>query len=287
VILLDLGKGELATNDKLINTLGATVLNVPTDPIPLDFFYGSNDIHSKTSAMDSMVAFRDSFSKLGVSLGAVQQQRIQEILEPKFAETSQISLLDIKDWIDEYYDEQKIKPDSITSLMSTLTGYTIFKPNLSPQEFFAKSWIISFAGAQDSVKNLCVYLLLDSLNAYLNKQTKSPCDSQNNRLLKYVLAIDEARHLLDSKHKALSGIMRVHRSKGAMVMLASQSPDDYDGQADDYLEHIGLPVCFNTNATGTKTLKNLFKAKASDLSELKTGECLTVKDKNPVVIKSF
>ena len=272
VILLDLGKGELATNQALIESMGATVLNVPTDPIPLDFFYGSNDIHSKTSAMDSMLAFRDSFSKLGVSLGSVQQERIQEILEPKFAETSKISLLDIKDWIDEYYDEQKIKSDSITSLMSTLTGYTTFKPNLSPQEFFSKSWIITFAHAQDSVKNVCVYLLLDAFNAYLKKQKESPCDSQNNRRLKYILAIDEARNLLDSKHKALSDIVRLHRSKGAMAILASQSPSDYDGQADDYLENIGLPVCFNTNATSTKTLKNLFKANSNDLNSLKTGE---------------
>ncbi|MEN9912217.1 MAG: hypothetical protein RI956_661, partial [Pseudomonadota bacterium] len=35
------------------------------------------------------------------------------------------------------------------------------------------------------------------------------------------------------------------------------------------------------------TLKNLFKANSNDLNSLKTGECLTIKDQKPVVIKAF
>lgn len=282
VILLDLGKGELATNQALIESMGATVLNVPSDSIPLDFFYGSN-----TAAMDSVLAFREILFKLGANLGPVQEKHLKEALLPHFAEANKMSLANIKEWLDEYYAENKLKEDGVTSLIDTLTSYKTFEPILSPEEFFSKSWIITFADAQDSVKNVCVYLLLDAFNAYLKKQKESPCDSQNNRRLKYILAIDEARNLLDSKHKALSDIVRLHRSKGAMAILASQSPSDYDGQADDYLENIGLPVCFNTNATSTKTLKNLFKANSNDLNSLKTGECLTIKDQKPVVIKAF
>ncbi len=285
--MLDLAKGELATNQALIESMGATVLNVPSDSIPLDFFYGSNHTEYKDAAINSVIALRDSFSKLGTNLGVVQEMRIKEALLPHFAEANKMSLANIKEWLDEYYAENKLKEDGVTSLIDTLTSYKTFEPILSPEEFFSKSWIITFAHAQDSVKNVCVYLLLDAFNAYLKKQKESPCDSQNNRRLKYILAIDEARNLLDSKHKALSDIVRLHRSKGAMAILASQSPSDYDGQADDYLENIGLPVCFNTNATSTKTLKNLFKANSNDLNSLKTGECLTIKDQKPVVIKAF
>jgi DNA sulfur modification protein DndE len=282
VILLDLGKGELATNQALIESMGATVLNVPSDSIPLDFFYGSN-----TAVMDSVLAFREILFKLGANLGPVQEKHLKEALLPHFTEANKMSLANIKEWLDEYYAENKLKEDGVTSLIDTLTSYKTFEPILSPEEFFSKSWIVTFAHAQDSVKNVCVYLLLDAFNSYLKKQTESQRDSQDNRRLKYILAIDEARNLLDSKHKALSDIVRLHRSKGAMVMLASQSPSDYDGQADDYLENIGLPVCFNTNATSTKTLKNLFKANSNDLNSLKTGECLTIKDQKPVVIKAF
>ncbi|MEY3997172.1 MAG: hypothetical protein RL344_1515 [Pseudomonadota bacterium] len=285
VILLDLGKGELATNQALIESMGATVLNVPSDSIPLDFFYGSN--HTETAAMNSVLAFREILFKLGANLGAVQEKHLKEALLPHFAEANKMSLANIKEWLDEYYAENKLKEDGVTSLIDTLTSYKTFEPTLSPEEFFSKSWIITFAHAQDSVKNVCVYLLLDAFNLYLKKQTESQRDSQDNRRLKYILAIDEARNLLDSKHKALSNIVRLHRSKGAMAILASQSPSDYDGQADDYLENIGLPVCFNTNAISTKTLKNLFKANSNDLNSLKTGECLTIKDQKPVVIKAF
>ncbi len=61
--------------------------------------------------------------------------------------------------------------------------------------------------------------------------------------------------------------------------MASQSPDDYDGQSDDYMEQIGLPVCFKTNATSTAVLNNMFKAKRNlNFSALEPGVCLTVLD---------
>lgn len=58
--------------------------------------------------------------------------------------------------------------------------------------------------------------------------------------------LDESRTLLANRHPGLSNLLRLHRSKGLAVMLASQSPDDYDGTSDDYFEQIGLPICFRT-----------------------------------------
>lgn len=101
-----------------------------------------------------------------------------------------------------------------------------------------------------------------------------------------MLAIDEARHLLASKHKALSDIIRLHRSKGIVVALASQSPDDYEGEADDYLENIGLPICFLTNAESTKILENMFKQKPQ-MSALPKGVCLTLKEGKATKVQAF
>lgn len=100
------------------------------------------------------------------------------------------------------------------------------------------------------------------------------------------LAIDEARHILGSKHLALSDNIRLHRAKGLMVMLASQSPDDYDGAGDDYLENIGLPVCFKTNAASGQVLQNMFRGKVS-FASLPTGVCLTLKDSKAIKVKAF
>ena len=286
VILLDLGKGELADDDNLALALNAKVLRVPSNAIPLDMFYGSN--HGDDSDVaDSVMGFRDSFMKvISGNVGAVQKDNIKEALKPYFSTKEKITLDNVKNWLKDYYEENELKTDSVISTINDLTEWQIFGADFSPTEFFSQSWIITFAHAQDTVKNLSAYLLLDSLNTWMKRLDAAPQDSQGHRALRCILAIDEARHILGSKHKALSDIIRLHRSKGLVVMLASQSPDDYEGEADDYLENIGLPICFKTNADSTKVLENMFKHKPQ-MSSLTNGVCLTLKDGKSIKIKAF
>lgn len=286
VVLFDLGKGDLADDKELIQALNAKILRVPEDAIPLDMFYGSNQ-GDDSNVADVVMGFRDSFTKvINSSVGAVQKDSIKEALKPYFASKDRISLGDVKKWLTDYYEENEKKTDTVISTINDLTEWKIFTPDYSPSEFFSQSWIITFAHAQDTVKNLSVYLLLDSLNTWLKRLDSATTDSQGHRAIRCVLAIDEARHILASKHKALSDIIRLHRSKGMVVMLASQSPDDYEGEADDYLENIGLPICFKTNAASNKVLENMFKGKPQ-MASLSSGVCLTLKDSKPIKIQAF
>ena len=286
VVLLDLGKGELADDEKLVQALGARVLRVPADAIPLDMFYGSNQ-GDDSDVADSVMGFRDSFIKvISGNVGAVQKDNIKEALRPHFASKERITLDDVKKWLKDFYEENEQRTDSVISTINDLTEWKIFSADFSPTEFFSQSWIITFAHAQDTVKNLSAYLLLDALNTWMKRLDAAPQDAQGHRALRCILAIDEARHILASKHKALSDIIRLHRSKGLVVMLASQSPDDYEGEADDYLENIGLPVCFKTNADSTKVLENMFKHKPQ-MASLPLGVCLTLKEGKAIKVKAF
>lgn len=207
-------------------------------------------------------------------------------MKPQLATKQNITLSDIKKWLKDYYEENELKTDSVISTINDLTEWDIFSADFSPTDFFSQSWIITFAHAQDTVKNLSAYLLLDALNTWMKRLDAASQDSQGHRAIRCILAVDEARHILGSKHKALSDIIRLHRSKGLVVMLASQSPDDYEGEADGYLENIGLPVCFKTNADSTKVLENMFKHKPQ-MSSLQSGVCLTLKEGKAIKIKAF
>lgn len=285
VILLDLGKGDLANRRDFIEAIGARVVRVPEEPIPLDMFYGSDE--SEAAASDAIMGFRDSFTKVMQSrAGAVQQETIKDALRPLFLQLDQISLEDISKTLRDFYQDRGLKTDSVISTISDLTERTVFRPDLPPAQFFAQSWIITFAGAHDTQKNLATYLLLDALNTFLKRTSEAPQDSKGHRAIRAVLAVDEARHLLASRHKALSDNIRLHRSKGLMVALASQSPDDYDGAGDDHLENIGLPVCFKTNAASNQVLQNMFRGKVS-FASLSAGVFMTVKDGKPIRVKAF
>ncbi len=58
------------------------------------------------------------------------------------------------------------------------------------------------------------------------------------------------------------------------------------GQSDDYMEQIGLPVCFRTNATSTAVLNNMFKSRPN-FSSLESGTCLTVVENSTRKVKVF
>ena len=285
VILLDLGKGDLANDTALIDALGAKILRVPEDGIPLDMFYASNQ--NDEVATDTVMGFRDSFSSVVQGkLGPKQLDNLREALKPLFMSQEKITLENVRLQLDQYYQDNDLKVDSVMSTINDLTQYTIFRPDFSPQQFFSRSWVITFAHAHDTIKNLAVFLLMDALNTYMKRSSEASQDSDGHRAINLVLAVDEARHLLAAKHDALSDNIRLHRSKGLVVTLASQSPDDYDGKSDDYLENIGLPICFNTNAVATKVLQNMFRGKAN-FSTLPSGVFMTLKDMKQVKVKAF
>lgn len=287
VLLIDVGKDELADRSELAKELDAEVIRVPKSPIPLDMFQGSNE--SPDSALEATEAFRESLNKaLQSGLTDNQKTRVLEALKPLFRQREHVQLPDLQSAIDRYYEEQGTRPDRVNSIMNELCQRTLFVPTLSPEKFFSKNWIITFGGAPEESRKLVLFLLFDALHRYLRSLPEAQTDAEFHRGLRLAVAIDEAKPLLATKHDGLSKMVRLHRSKGLTVLMASQSPDDYEGQSDDYLEQIGLPICFKTNATSTAVLNNMFKSKRGlNFSALESGVCLTVLDGNQTKVKAF
>lgn len=273
VILLDLGKGDLADNVDLAQRLGAEVLRVPEQAIPLDMFHRTQETDNAAHVLQ---AFRDSFERaMSSKPGAKQLDVFREALKPLFNDKERITLGQIKEAMGRYYSEQKLKTDSVIATINDLIQFKLFEPENPPEYFFQRNWIITFGNATDTSKRLASFLLVDALHNYLRRCPESEVDSEGHRPLRLLLAIDEARPMLTARHPGLSNLLRLHRSKGLCVMLASQSPDDYEGAADDYLEQIGLPICFRTNADSPQVLRNMFGI-TPNFSALEKGVCLSV-----------
>ena len=273
VILLDLGKGELANNAELAKQLDAEVLRVPEQAIPLDMFHRNEETDNPAHVLQ---AFRDSFELAMASKpGAKQLDAFRESLKPLFKHQERITLPHIKQALDRYYSEHKLKTDSVTATINDLIQFKLFEPEETPDDFFQRNWIITFGNATDTSKKLAGFLLVDAMHNYLKRCPEASLDIEGHRSLRLLMAVDEARSMLGSRHPGLSNLLRLHRSKGLFVMLASQSPDDYEGAADDYLEQIGLPVCFRTNANSPKVLNNMFRG-TPNFSALEQGVCLSV-----------
>ena len=96
--------------------------------------------------------------------------------------------------------------------------------------------------------------------------------------------IDEAHQILGTKLPSLSRLIRMSRSKGGVVMLVSQSPDDFSGEDDEFLDNMGLVAAFATNAKPGAAARVL--GKGANLTNLQTGQCFVRLDKTTKKIKA-
>ena len=274
VLLLDMAKGDLATNEFLIHELGATVLRAPRDPIPLDVLHVPEQ--TETEARTAAFRFRDSFKTVmesrpgGKQLDALRESAYRTFLSGK----PPIRIADVRDRLKEVYAELKQKPDVVSATFNDLTSWELFAPQFSPQEFFSRSWIIDLHDAPETAQRLIVFLLLDAVYAHYRAMKDAPLDADGHRALRISIGIDEARKVLGYGQQSLISLVRESRSKGIALFFMSQSPDDFDQEEDNFLENIGLAVSFNTSAPSARALQS-FLGQNIDLSGLAKGVAVT------------
>ncbi len=280
VLLLD-PKGEFVKDGELVRktewggkTLeaflpGIRPLDVPRVSIPLDFLWRSPDM-SEQELAQLAIAFQDSFQKCIRSKGDVKLDLLRQaalgLLE---RQRRPISLEDVLQALTDVADRSRQSVGSIGAKLSAMTSLSMIRPSVSPGEFFSKRWVISFGGASDEPKRLTIFLILDALNSYLMSLPDSPVDSDGNRSLRHLLVVDEAVEVLRYRHRALSSLVRKSASKGALVVLLSQSADDFDQEEDDFLEQMGTVAVFALSSSSVKNLDGAFgrRMRVEDFSD--------------------
>lgn len=282
-IIFDIGKGDLANDKYLTESIGAKVIKVPVEPVPLDVLFVEEK--SNTSILDSARRFRDSFMRANTSrLGGKQSDAVREAGIRALRKKSPVTLNDLRESLEEVYMEKNKKTDDIVfSALKEMCDYNLFSPQMSPDEFFSQSWIIDVHEADEMTQRFVVFLILDAIDTYLARLRDSALDEEFNRALRLMVVIDEARKVLGFGQASLINIVRTSRSKGGAVLFITQSPDDFTQDDENYLENIGLSVCFRTNAKNT-SLKAVLGGNV-DLAGLPNGVCVTRLPENSGVLR--
>jgi len=170
------------------------------------------------------------------------------------------------------YQRLSMKHDGAVSALNDICRFPIFEPMMTPKEFFASSWLISLpSSVPEATQTITVNLLLDALDRHLSAEGDSEKDEKGNRALRVLCMIDEAHRILGTKLPSLTSLIKESRSRGGMIMLVSQSPDDFVGEDDDFLAEMGLTVAFGTNAKPNAVTRIL--GKGANLATLQVGEC--------------
>jgi DNA sulfur modification protein DndE len=268
-------KGDLGTDasgggyhiDELFD---ADTLEPPRSPIPLDVL--SLTSTSEIDVAEAASRFRESFSRLkGSRLGDRQRTALHEAASIALRAGGRCELSDIRDALVGVYEDHEMKEDGAIAAIQEICRFPLFKPTLSPADFFQKSWIIKLPPnvAEDS-RTIVVNLVLDALDQHLNSLPDADSSADGSRGLRILCMIDEAHQILGTKLPSLANLIRMSRSKGGAVMLISQSPDDFSGEDDEFLSEMGLVAAFSTNAPPRNAARIL--GKAANLGSLQTGQ---------------
>lgn len=274
--------------NRLNEVFSAQVIGPPRQPIPLDVLHlPSTDAFDVKLAADR---FRDSFCRLkGARAGDKQKDALAVAAERALARTRPTRLSDVRDALQAEYQRRQMKHDGAVSLLNSLCRFPLFEPLQSPAEFFRQSWIVRLpaADAPEDTRAIVVNLLLDALERYLLSLPNAPLDSEGNTALRHVLFLDEAHLVLGRRLPSLSALIRQARSKGGIVILGSQSPDDFEGEDDDFLAQMGLIATFATNAKPA-AVKRIMGG-GLDLPGLPDGVCWARRlgDQGPIRVQAF
>lgn len=264
-------KGDLASAYGLDTSFDATVLVPPRSAVPLDVLAtGAGD---ETTLKEMAGRIRDSIARVKTTrLGGVQADALREAVLHVLRTKRPATLADVGRALEAEYERRERKPDELVATLRELNQFTLFEPRSAPDDFFARSWIITLPpDAPSEVKRLVINLTLDALDRWLNSLPEAPLTG-GRRAVRHICLVDEAHVVLSSKLPALGNLIRMSRSKGGVVVLISQSPNDFEGEDDAFLDNVGLTLAFNTNAKAGPTARIFGKGQV--LAALGPGEAL-------------
>jgi hypothetical protein len=202
--------------------------------------------------------FRDSLAACCKSTGDNQLTILRTAVEQVVRSENRRDLFAVREAYKRKLEEAGTRHDSILSRLMELTDLQLFAAEKRPSQFFAESCVLSLKSVpSEELKKLVILLVLDSLRSHILSQPESMLSDDGFRALRHLLVIDEARRILASKrYESLVDLVRQGRSKGEVVMLLSQDPSDFDGQADDFTTQLGTVIAFAC-AQSQKGLRSL------------------------------
>ncbi len=254
--------------DKLFN---ARTISPPHQPVPLDVLSLSST--EKVDITNAAYRFREAFENIKDSrLGVRQRGTIYEAAERALNSQSPCELRHVLNALVNIYEEKEIQEDGAILTMRELCHFMLFKPEFDLVSFFQQSWLIKLPqNAPEDSRRIVVNLVLNALDRYLNSLDDASTDADGARGLRVLCMVDEAHQILRRKLPSLSNLIRMSRSKGGAIMLISQSPDDFSGEDDEFLNEMGMVAAFGSNAS-SRHVKRIF-GQGVNLNTLKPFEC--------------
>lgn len=287
-------KGDLRADRTFAAEINATPIVLGRDPVPLDAL-------ARTTAEDGeLIRVADGFvaaMKGAISeMGPKQEHTLRDVTKLALREAGvnrAVSLEDIAQAVDARYRKNNQRDvDVLNASLHKIKDYQLFRPELSPAEFFSRSWIILLHDVSDEAVRFVMLFLLDTLLRYLRSCPPAELDTKLDvRQLRLLLTIDEARRVMNvAPQSLLDGLVLECRSQGLSCFFLSQSPDHLDIASDDIVSQFETAATFEADVS-SKAARRVLGPRATPgmVQELEIGTCLAriPGHDGPVIVRAW
>lgn len=283
-IIFDYAKGDIAGDVDFVNATQAELIDVEQQPIPLNIFETEGTEKANKFAAQRIV---EIVKNVEANIGKVQEDNLYHAILTAYERAKALGYR-YPDFqlVAEELEEISPKADSLTSVFRPLTQFNLFAAHSTPvwDSPVNRTAVIDIHRLP-AAKDLTVFLVLNELYRQLMVMPDSRVNPVTKaREMRTVIVLDEAHHFLGSKRRVqvLEKLIREIRSKGASVMLLSQSPDDYDKTDFDFLALLEFVYVLQCNPSSPKFLSQAFglstdqaKKLMREVTYLKQGEAIT------------
>ena len=282
-VIFDYAKGDIAGDSTFIMNTKAEVVDVKRKPLPLNIFAGA--VKTEAEQRSNAEKIVNLFKNVEANIGKVQEDNLYNAILNAYKNAATYPDFD------KIRDELRLlnpKPDSLTSILRPLVEQSYFTKS---DEMIWLNWtnktlIIDLHEIER--KDLVCFLILDQIFTELKKLGDAPYSKEKGaRKIRTVVVIDEAHNFLSvpKRAKILERMIREVRSMGGMVILASQSPDDYNTAQFDFLELLEFPIVLKSTPQSAKFLEQKFSISATqakdllkEIGKLNRGEAFLMND---------
>lgn len=265
-VIFDYKDGDIANDADFVLDTQAEVLRVSSKPLPLNPFagVGASDREQRSVAERLVQIVRD----VEANIGKVQENNLYQAILSAYQTASPYP--DFRD-IRAELDLLSPRPDSLTSVLRPLVDQHYFAFSNEPiyQQWTNKTLVVDIHDIER--KDLVCFFVLRQIFEELKRLGPAPFDETTKaRQLRIVVVLDEAHNFLESKKRSsiLAKMIREVRSSGGAVVLASQSPDDYDKADFNFLELVEYPIVLKSNPSSPKFLEQKFSLSPKAAKEL-------------------
>ena len=264
-IIFDYKDGDIAKDKEFIEGANAELLDIKNNPLPLNIFAGANTEKEQRERAERIV---EIVKNVEANIGKVQEDNLYNAIinayqnckpYPDFnAIRNELQLINPR-------------PDSLTSVLRPLIELNYFA-DVSQKIYGSwtnKTLVIDIHEIER--KELLCFLVLNQIHKELKQLGVSPMDPKSKaRKIRTFIVIDEAHYFLANAKRAkiLENMIRDVRSAGGAIILASQSPDDYDKGYFNFLELIEFPIILKSTPSSHKFIEQKFSLKSNKAKEL-------------------